>query len=125
MDKPQTPQAVGQRSLLAFEVVQTGQPGLALIGVSGTLSRGTGFDDLTNEIIQSIRNGQKHVVLDLQHVTYINSSGVSGLIGLRNKIAADGGTISMVNPQPQVATVLANLNLLKVFNCTTKPIQSG
>lgn len=120
----QTPQAASQRGVLVFESVETGQPGLALIGVSGTLSRGSGFEDLTSEIVQALRKGQTRVILDLRHVTYINSSGVSGLIGLRNRVAADGGTFSLVNAQSQVITVLANLNLLKVLNCAAKPIQS-
>lgn len=83
--------------------------------LTGTLSKGTGFPDLFNSIKNSCTGEDKSIILDLSRVSYVNSTGVSGLLNLCKQVRAAGGEFKLVNAQEQVQQVLENLDLLNVF----------
>lgn len=100
--------------LIEFEK-STGQGGLTLYRLSGTLSQGSGFAELVESVVSDgLAKGAK-VVFDLGAIDYVNSSGIAGLVQVYKKIAAFGGEVSLVNAQPHVVHVLKNLDLLRFF----------
>lgn len=83
--------------------------------LTGTLSRGSGFDEFGQAIQTEVRAGCTDVVLDFQEVTYVNSSGIAGLIALLRTCATEKGRLRVVQAQEHVRQVFASLGLLPLF----------
>jgi len=56
-----------------------------------------------------------HLVVDLTHVTFIDSSGLGVLVGARRMATALGGEVSLVSPPPPVQRILAGTQLQQSF----------
>jgi len=56
-----------------------------------------------------------HVVIDLAGVTFVDSSGLGGLIVARNSARESGGSVSLVSPPPVVRRLLGSTRLHDVF----------
>ncbi|MCG3197774.1 MAG: STAS domain-containing protein [Candidatus Omnitrophica bacterium] len=84
--------------------------------LSGTLSRGSGFEELGHAILAEIRGGARVVILDFQEVGYVNSSGIAGLMSLLKACTAEKGELRVVQAREHVCQVFANLGLLAVFS---------
>jgi len=56
-----------------------------------------------------------HLVVDLTHVTFIDSSGLGVLVGARRMATALGGEVSLVHPPAQVQRILAGTRLQQSF----------
>jgi anti-sigma B factor antagonist len=56
-----------------------------------------------------------HVVIDLGQVTFVDSSGLGGLIAARTSARERGGSISLVSPPPAVRSLLGSTRLHDVF----------
>ncbi len=54
--------------------------------------------------------------VDLSAVTFLDSSGVGALVGLRNAALNKGGSLVLVSPQPPVRRVLELTTMDKVFD---------
>lgn len=83
--------------------------------LSGSISKGSGFLDIQSEAIKEIHSGKNILVFDFSNVNYINSSGIAGLLTLRQAIQDSGGRLVLVNMQEPIAKVFQNLNLFKIF----------
>jgi anti-sigma B factor antagonist len=56
-----------------------------------------------------------HVIIDLDHVTFVDSSGLGGLIAARNSARERGGSLSLVAPPPMVRRLLGATQLHDIF----------
>jgi anti-anti-sigma factor len=81
--------------------------------LSGSLSKGTGFNELHQSILEAVRNGVTTFFLDIQQVGYINSSGIGGLVSLCNEVDLAQSQLYVLNAQEAVFTVLARMDLLR------------
>jgi anti-sigma B factor antagonist len=55
------------------------------------------------------------VIIDLDHVTFVDSSGLGGLIAARNTARESGGSLSLVSPPPMVRRLLGATQLHDIF----------
>ncbi len=84
--------------------------------LGGNLSKGSGYLELRESIVTRLKQGKvKQVVLNCSEVSYVNSSGIAGLVSLRNEIAKLGAEMSLIAAQEQVFNVLARLDLLRTL----------
>lgn len=72
--------------------------------------------DLDQNLRVPIEDGRVHLVLDLTQVTFLDSSGLSVLVGCRNLVQKAGGTIRLVITHPNVRKVLEITALDRVFS---------
>jgi anti-sigma B factor antagonist len=56
-----------------------------------------------------------HVIIDLAQVTFVDSSGLGGLIVARTSARQHGGSLSLVSPPPMVRRLLGATRLHDVF----------
>lgn len=59
---------------------------------------------------------RKPVILDLGAVTFMDSSGVGLLIGLRRMCLEQGKTLTVTNPSPPIKKLLDMLRLTEYFS---------
>ncbi|MFV0136738.1 STAS domain-containing protein [Streptomyces sp. HMX87] len=72
--------------------------GLALAGIAGELDFSTA-PDLRTQALALIEQGHRHLILDLEAVTFCDSSGFSALVGIwRCATAADGTLVLSAVP---------------------------
>ncbi|WP_425061134.1 Anti-sigma F factor antagonist [Sporomusa carbonis] len=60
--------------------------------------------------------GAKHILLNLQGVTFIDSSGLGVILGRYKRIAQRGGKMLAVHLNPQVQRIFELAGLLKILN---------
>jgi anti-sigma B factor antagonist len=56
-----------------------------------------------------------HVIIDLAHVTFVDSSGLGALIAARTSARNEGGSLSLVSPPPMVRRLLGATRLHDIF----------
>ena len=56
-----------------------------------------------------------HMVVNLEGVTYIDSSGLGVLLGRYKRLAATGGRVSLVSPGPRIRKILEISGLLRIM----------
>jgi anti-sigma B factor antagonist len=71
--------------------------------------------DLRARIHQLLQDGNVHLVLDLEHVDFIDSSGLGVLIGARRKTFARRGSFALVCENLRVLRLLELTGLNMVF----------
>ncbi|NLY75435.1 MAG: anti-sigma F factor antagonist [Firmicutes bacterium] len=57
----------------------------------------------------------KHLILDLQKVNFIDSSGLGAILGRFRRLSQEGGRVSAVNVSPQVKRIFELSGLLKII----------
>ena len=61
------------------------------------------------ERLSELAASSRHVVIDLDQVTFVDSAGLSALVGAANRTAAHGGSLHVVCARPKI---------LKLFRLT-------
>jgi anti-sigma B factor antagonist len=64
---------------------------------------------------QALLESPPTVVLDLTGVTFVDSSGLAMLVAVRKAARSKGGELRLVNPRPNVQSVLQVTGLDQVF----------
>jgi anti-anti-sigma factor len=81
-----------------------------LITLIGQLDTNT-FKKFEDEVF-FLSERAKAIVIDLSSLTYISSMGLRSLARLRIAMSERGGTVLVVNPQPQIQPVLETVKVL-------------
>lgn len=87
--------------------------GCAVVRAGGEIDTRTvhGFDEVVTEAVSL----SAHLIIDLAQVTFVDSSGLGGLIVARRSARKRGGSISLVSPPPAVHRLLGSTQLHDVF----------
>jgi len=73
-------------------------------------------DELRDEVNKVFENGNAKVVLDLQGVRYIDSSGFGCLLSIMRSAKNNYSILKIANPAPEVLQVIRTLHLHTVFD---------
>lgn len=100
-----------------ISILRIEEEGLALVYyLSGNLSKGSGYTILHDSILNEIRiNKKKQICLNCHGVSYVNSSGIAGLVSLKKEVSSLGAEFFITDAQEQVFNVLVQLDLLQVL----------
>ena len=74
------------------------------VAISGRLDTHT-YQELDRQLAPVLETLHKSLVLDLAGLEYISSAGVRSIFKARKALAARGGRVVVVNPQPQIQKV--------------------
>jgi anti-sigma B factor antagonist len=89
----------------------------AEISAHGEIDLAT-VNTLRSAITSALAQGVRHVVLHLEGVTYIDSSGLGTLIGAHKRVTASGGTMTVVCTRPRILRLFAITGLDRVLTVT-------
>ena len=91
-----------------------GVPGASLVVLNGSIDAKTviTFQTQLNTVKE---RGSNRFILDMEHVKYVNSTGLGFLINLSDSITTDKGGIALVKVQPKVKVVFDMLGLNAFF----------
>src|SRR5712671_4825370 len=100
---------------LPMEISVRKQNGIHLLVVSGRLTIGEPSEQL-NEALQSIvKDGGRKVVINLNGVPQIDSSGISSLVRISIQLAREGGAVHLVCGPGRVRDALTVTRLVEAI----------
>ncbi len=89
-------------------------PGPRVVRVAGDLDLHTG-PALRGELLGRIESGQHDLVVDMEQVSYLDSSGITVLISGLKAARVLGGTVRLARCQPVILQLLDLTGLSRVF----------
>jgi anti-anti-sigma factor len=92
---------------------------LPVLEVSGELEVSS-TQRLEQAVESLMQEGYTQIVLSMEDVDYIDSSGLRLLLEIRRKLMDSGGKLHVMNPSPRVLRVLSITRLLNSFSIVSK-----
>ena len=77
---------------------------------------GENMAELDSEIEQCATSKENRVVIDLNHVSFIDSEGLEKLLTYSDLIRREGGTIKLANPNPLCNEILEITRMSSYFD---------
>ena len=90
--------------------------GVTILDMSGRITLGEGSVQLRDAVRDLLSKGQKHILLNLGDVTYIDSSGIGELVSAFTTAKNQGGELKLLNLPRKVHDLLQITKLYTVFD---------
>jgi len=88
---------------------------VTIVEASGRLTLGEAASTLRREMLELVDRGIRHLVLNMAHVSCIDSSGIGALIASRRVVNSFGGQMKLSNLDSRVQRLLVLTSLQSVF----------
>jgi anti-sigma B factor antagonist len=98
-----------------FKVASRTEKGWAVFDVQGDLDVYSS-DGLRHQILDRIDKGDSRIIVDLEHVDFLDSTGVSVMVSGLRLASNQNGTLVLVQPGDQVRRMLKLTHLDKVLH---------
>ncbi|HUP63765.1 MAG TPA: STAS domain-containing protein [Thermoanaerobaculia bacterium] len=89
--------------------------GVEIIKLEGKITIGAGDSQLRDVIANAVKDGKNHILLDMNQVSTIDSSGIGELVGAYTTVANRGGKLKLLHLPPKVTDLLQVTQLITVF----------
>jgi anti-anti-sigma factor len=96
-----------------LDIKETGA--VCILKLKGRLTSGEAVHQFENAFQQTIAGGHILLIIDLEALPYIDSSGIGSLVNALRQTNKVGGTVKLVNPAPFVAKTLKMVGILSLF----------
>jgi anti-sigma B factor antagonist len=90
--------------------------GVTILDLSGRITLGEGSVQLRDVVRDLLSKGNKHLLLNLGEVNYIDSSGIGELVSAFTTIRNQGGELKLLNLTKKVHDLLQITKLYTVFD---------
>ena len=90
--------------------------GVTVLDISGRITLGEGSVQLRDAVRDLLSKGQKHILLNLGDVSYIDSSGIGELVSAFTTVKNQGGELKLLNLTRKVHDLLQITKLYTVFD---------
>lgn len=88
---------------------------IAVLDLSGKLMGGPDADVFKDTIKQLIDEGYKNVIVNLQHVPWVNSTGLGILIAGYTTLKREGGSLKLTHVTDRIESILMITKLGTIF----------
>ena len=88
--------------------------GVTVIAPTGRLDV-AGAPALKNAVSEAVKNGQPRLVIDLEGVSFVDSTGLGSVIAALKQVRTSKGDLRLAAPNQQVRVVLELTTLDRVF----------
>ena len=95
--------------------------GVKLVKLKGRLSMGPPLDRFNATMLELLGQGQSRIVLDLEEVPTIDSSGIGMLVRHLTTAKQNGGAIRLLKPSKFTVQTLKMVGLLNLFTTFEDP----
>lgn len=89
---------------------------VTVVDISGRITLGEGCSQLRELIRNEVAKGNKHVLLNMADVTYIDSSGIGELVSAYTAVSNQGGQLKLLSLTKKVHDLLQITKLYTVFD---------
>ena len=106
---------------MPLEITQREMNGVYLLALSGRLVLGQESGGLRLTVDNLLSSGVTKIVINLEHVNYVDSAGLGTLIELHRKAKDKNGKLKLCNLRPNLKQALEIARLLPIFDtCPTE-----
>ena len=88
---------------------------MTIIEPVGKIPIGVGSGDLRGSPLQVLETGELSILLNLEDVSTIDSSGVGEMVSAYTTVSNRGGKLKLLNLPPKVQDILQITQLITVF----------
>lgn len=99
---------------IAIHAREVGQ--VTIVDIRGRITLGDEIGQLRDAVRGLVAEGNKKIILNLEHVDYIDSSGVGELVGCFTTVRNAGGELKLLKLSKKVHDVLQVTKLYTVFD---------
>lgn len=92
------------------------QDDVVVIALQGEMVGGPDAAQLTDKLRELLESGKNHVILDMEHVDWMNSSGLGILIGGLTTVRNHGGDLKLLKLSNKLQELLRITKLRCVFD---------
>lgn len=96
-----------------FEISE--QDGIQVIALSGKIMGGPEASQINEKINSLIDEGKKNIIIDLEKVDWMNSSGLGILIGAIQTLKNNDGNLYLIHVSDRINELLRITKLINVF----------
>ena len=89
--------------------------GCSVLAVSGEVDVAT-VPRLREQLHSLVAQGDRCIVVDLDAVDFLDSTGLGVLVGALKRVRSSGGDLQLICTQPRIRKVFEVTGLTKVFN---------
>lgn len=89
---------------------------VSVVDVAGRITLGEGSSALRDLLRDMVSKGQKHILLNLGEVSYIDSSGIGELVSGFTTVTNSGGQLKLLGLNKRVKDLLQITKLYTVFD---------
>ncbi len=116
MPHPRTGSEAGSKGDPKMKARTRQMDSITIVDLSGRITLGEASVALRETIGELVGKGHKKIVLNLGEVTYIDSSGIGGLVSAFNLTRGQGGELKLVNLTQKVHDLLRMTKLDTLFD---------
>ncbi len=98
-----------------MEIQERSVSGVTILSLKGSIVLGESDGLLKRKVDDLLRRGRRKVVLDLGGVPYLDTTGLSEIIGAYTTLCRHKGKVTLLNPTPRARHLFAISKLLTVF----------
>ncbi|WP_431683095.1 STAS domain-containing protein [Kitasatospora sp. KL5] len=88
---------------------------VTILDITGRLTIGEGDYVLRENVRRALSDGSKNIVLNLENVTTVDSSGIGELVSSYTTTSHQGGRLKLLKPSPKLHDLLHITQLITVF----------
>jgi anti-sigma B factor antagonist len=103
------------------------QDGIKIVKLTGKLGMGSSLDQFNATMTELLRQSQNKIVLDLEEVPMIDSSGIGAFVRYLTSARQSGGSIKLLRPSKftlQTLKMVGLHNLFPIFEDLSTAISS-
>jgi anti-sigma B factor antagonist len=89
--------------------------GVTILEPRGKITIGVGDVALREAVHGELENGEKNILIDMNGVTTIDSSGIGELVSTYTSVKNRGGTLKLLRLPDKVSDILQITQLISVF----------
>ncbi len=90
--------------------------GVSILDLKGKITIGSGDVQLRETINKLVEDGKRNILINMQDVTTIDSSGIGELVGCYSSVTKKGGKLKLLHLPPKISDVLTVTQLITVFD---------
>ena len=98
-----------------MKISKRSREGVAILEPKGKITIGVGDVMLREAVLETLEEGEKNILLNLQGVSTMDSSGIGELVSAYTTVSNRGGKLKLLNLPPKVADILQITQLITVF----------
>jgi anti-sigma B factor antagonist len=90
---------------------------VAIVDLSGRAVSIGGVSPLRTELQRLLNAGHQHILINLNAVPYMDSSGLGDLLAAKKSALVAGAALKLLRPSRHVYSLIAETGLNRVFDC--------
>ena len=100
---------------MALKISNREVEGVGVVELAGRIVLGEESNAMREQIKSMLAGGQKKIVLNLDHVTYIDSAGLGALVAAHHSARSQGAALELAHLGSRFQEILQVTKLLTVF----------